>query len=70
MSLLMIHTTAKNGATVNAIVSRLNGSPKLSYRVMVRVNGSPLFTAHKATFEEAKREAERMHESYMEVHNH
>ncbi len=73
MNTQAIYNEADDGTRINTTVRLLwdDSEPfaELPFRVECHVSGTRLFTAHHATNDAAKADAEKMHAAYLEVHS-
>jgi hypothetical protein len=71
MNLVSENSTADDGTRVQSVVNLSIediGVAKLPFCVRVSVDYARMFVSHHATEAEAKKERERMHAAYLEVH--
>jgi len=73
MNVYAANDTAKNGRNINTVVRLLwdDAEPFADrpFRCDTRVDGACLATSHHRTAEAAKKEANKMHAAYLDVHS-
>jgi len=68
MNTTVIHTTADNGMSINAVVSFIGGK-RNQWRGVIRIDCATMAMSHHSTQDEATAWVEKMHETYMKVHS-